>query len=235
MDSVVTVDEIGRVTLIKRKGMRNIRIRVTPYEGVIVSMPFRVSHKEALKLVKNKAVWIRAQLAQHVGKVTCFTPESPFCTRAHKLSMQPEMREDIFVRLTGDIISARYPIHIPPEDITIQQAVRSGIERAWRKEALRYIPERTAYLAAKNQLRYKSVSIRNAKTRWGSCSSNNTINISLFCMRLPDELIDYVILHELAHTVIKSHSRKFWEFLQSLEPNAFELNNQLKQYAPALY
>ncbi|RJP60586.1 MAG: M48 family peptidase [Candidatus Auribacter fodinae] len=235
MNTIVTLDDIGQVTLIKRKAMRNIRIRITPHGEVIVSMPYRVSHKEALKLVQNKSGWIRAQLDRSAARMSVFTPESRFSTRSHALYMYPEMREDISVRLTEKHITVRYPLHLHPEDSMLQQAVRSGVERAWRKEALEYIPERVAYFADKHNLRYKSVAVRNAKTRWGSCCAKNSINISLFCMRLPDELIDYIILHELAHTVVKSHNRRFWEFLLSLEPNVYGLNNRLKQYTPAVY
>ena len=76
-------------------------------------------------------------------------------------------------------------------------------------------------------LSYNKVSIRHQKTRWGSCSSNNNINL----INLPLKLIDYVILHELVHTVEKNHSTNFWNLLNTYLPNAKNLNRELDKYA----
>ena len=75
------------------------------------------------------------------------------------------------------------------------------------------------------------VKINNAKTRWGSCSIENNITLSLQLMRLPDYLIDYVILHELAHTKVKNHSIHFWDFLDSItDSKAKNLDKELKSF-----
>jgi predicted metal-dependent hydrolase len=65
-------------------------------------------------------------------------------------------------------------------------------------------------LAEKHGFSYNRVFIRNQKTRWGSCSSKNNINLNVNLVRLPGELADYVIIHELVHTRIKNHSKRFW-------------------------
>jgi hypothetical protein len=70
--------------------------------------------------------------------------------------------------------------------------------------------ERLQELAELHDFRFNRVSIRNQKTKWGSCSAKNNISLNINLVRLPDELRDYVILHELVHTRIKNHSRKFW-------------------------
>ena len=72
--------------------------------------------------------------------------------------------------------------------------------------------------------------IKNAKTRWGSCSSINNINLNLHLMRLSDELIDYVILHELVHTKIKNHQKEFWDLLNIVSGDAKGLDRELKKY-----
>ncbi|MBL7188971.1 MAG: M48 family metallopeptidase [Phycisphaerae bacterium] len=70
--------------------------------------------------------------------------------------------------------------------------------------------ERLEGLAELHDFRFNKVSIRNQKTKWGSCSAKNNINLNMNLVRLPAELTDYVILHELVHTRIKNHSSKFW-------------------------
>ena len=64
--------------------------------------------------------------------------------------------------------------------------------------------------------KYAKASIRNQKTKWGSCSAKNNISLNINLVRLPDELRDYVILHELVHTRHKNHSNRFWETLDTV-------------------
>ena len=99
---------------------------------------------------------------------------------------------------------------------------------ALRKEAKKILPQRLEELAKKHGFKYNKVAIRNAKTRWGSCSYRNNINLNLHLARLDGDLIDYVILHELCHTVEKNHGAKFWALLHKHMPNATELRKKLK-------
>jgi predicted metal-dependent hydrolase len=85
-------------------------------------------------------------------------------------------------------------------------------------------------LCKKNGLTCNRVKVKNQKTRWGSCSVKNNINLNVNLVRLPEELIDYVILHELIHTKIKNHSKLFWEELSKLVPNPKRLDKMLRQY-----
>jgi hypothetical protein len=76
--------------------------------------------------------------------------------------------------------------------------------------------------------------VKNQKTRWGSCSDKNNINLNINLVRLPDELIDYVILHELVHTRIKNHSHQFWEEMNKVVEDPKSLDKKLRQYTPSL-
>jgi hypothetical protein len=72
--------------------------------------------------------------------------------------------------------------------------------------------------------------VKNQKTRWGSCSEKNNINLNANLVLLPDELIDYAILHELVHTRVKKHSKRFWDELDKLVGNAKKLDQKLKKH-----
>jgi len=87
--------------------------------------------------------------------------------------------------------------------------------KALRKKAVEYLPERLRILAGLHGFTYNSIRISKSKSRWGSCSSKKNIGLSLFLMNLSSHLIDYVILHELCHTIEMNHSHKFWELLDS--------------------
>jgi predicted metal-dependent hydrolase len=90
---------------------------------------------------------------------------------------------------------------------------------------------RLKYLAEKHGFKYNRVALRNQKTRWGSCSSKNNINLNINLASLPQDLMDYVILHELTHTKIKNHSKDFWNHLEKHTPNPKQQNKELKNYA----
>ncbi len=100
---------------------------------------------------------------------------------------------------------------------------------ALRKQAKKILPKRLSELANLHGFKYNKVAIRNAKTRWGSCSYYNNINLNMHLIKLDNELIDYVILHELCHTIEKNHSKRFWDLLESHLPNSKELRKKLKQ------
>ncbi|MBC8415349.1 MAG: DUF45 domain-containing protein [Candidatus Cloacimonetes bacterium] len=85
-------------------------------------------------------------------------------------------------------------------------------------------------LAKRFGFSYNKVSIRNQKTRWGSCSHNNNISLNRKILRLPDKLQEYILLHELVHTRIKDHSIKFWQELEKILPQARKLNKELKKH-----
>ncbi len=85
-------------------------------------------------------------------------------------------------------------------------------------------------LSEKHGIPYNRVFIRNQKTRWGSCSQKNNINLNINLVRLPDELIDYTILHELAHIRVKNHGRQFWDELEKLVEGARKLDRKLKRF-----
>ena len=96
--------------------------------------------------------------------------------------------------------------------------------------ARQHLIERLNILSQKHGFNYRKVFIKNQKTRWGSCSGKNNINLNINLIRLPDELIDYTILHELVHTRVKNHSRRFWDQMDKLLGDAKKLDRKLIEY-----
>lgn len=87
-----------------------------------------------------------------------------------------------------------------------------------RQLAQIFLPDRVKYLARKHDFTYTSVTCRHQTTRWGSCSFRNRISLNTELMRLPAELRDYIILHELTHTRHKHHQKAFWNYLEIVLP-----------------
>ena len=103
-----------------------------------------------------------------------------------------------------------------------------------RREAKAHLPRRVAELAHMHGFHYDRLTIRDSKTRWGSCSSRNTISLSLYLMQVPEHLQDYVILHELCHTVHHDHSPRFWALMDKVtDGKAHALRAELHHYHTA--
>ena len=99
-----------------------------------------------------------------------------------------------------------------------------------KQAAKEFLEGRIKELADKFGFVYNKVNIRNQKTRWGSCSGKNNINLNMQLMNIPNHLIDYVILHELVHIKVKNHSPLFWGSLDRYVGNAKAIDKELKKY-----
>jgi len=97
--------------------------------------------------------------------------------------------------------------------------IMSALDNIDRAEAKHKLIERLQHLAAEHCFTYNRVFIRNQKTRLGTCSNRNNISLNIKVSRLPEELMDYVILHELAHTRVKNHGNDFWMLMDKLVGN----------------
>jgi predicted metal-dependent hydrolase len=103
-----------------------------------------------------------------------------------------------------------------------------------REDARKILNQRLSELAAEHDFEYNRVFIRRQKTRWGSCSSKNNINLNMNLLHLPSELVDYVLLHELTHTRVKDHSPNFWDELETVCPGSKKKRRRLKKYGYCL-
>jgi predicted metal-dependent hydrolase len=99
------------------------------------------------------------------------------------------------------------------KDLEKQTPPKIKLPEIDKTKAKVFLESQLASLAAKHGFSYNRVFVRNQKTRWGSCSSQNNINLNINLVRLPEELQNYVLLHELVHTKVRNHSRKFWNEL----------------------
>ena len=114
--------------------------------------------------------------------------------------------------------------------IKLQTQKKDELPEINRKIARKVLCRRIGELAQLHNFVYNRISIRKQKTRWGSCSSKNNINLNMNLLHLPPELMDYVLLHELVHTRVKNHSNDFWDELDTVVPNARIIDRKLKDY-----
>ena len=115
----------------------------------------------------------------------------------------------------------------------IEPLTRSELEELAQK-ALEYIPERAAYYAKILGVRYNRITIRNQRTRWGSCSAKGNLNFNCILMLTPPEAIDSVVVHELCHLKHMNHSKAFYQEIEKVFPDYDQWHRWLKANQPQL-
>lgn len=224
---VVQIKPIGNVTFSQNRRSKNIKVSVKTDKSVLVSYPFYVSSKEVLSFITKNEDWILHQQKKMDARKTTIEPNSELKTKLHTVQ---------FIKGTQNRITQKdSEISIIVTDFESDEC-RSFIDHylteIYRFEAKRILPIRLVELASKFNFPFNNVTIRNNRRNWGSCSSKNNISLNLQMMKLPDELIDYILLHELVHTKIKNHSSKFWDKLNEItNMQARELAREVHKYS----
>lgn len=229
-EKVIDVEPVGQVVLVRNERSRYFRLRVKPTGHAHVSMPVLASESKAVEFVKSKAAWIQEQQQKLKTGLTVFGQDSAFRTKFHQLKIVKVKQANVSNLIGNGIIQINIPENHDHQLPPIQHFIRRTLTEVMRYEAKVYLPFRLKELADKHQFQFEKVFVKHVKSRWGSCSHTNNINLNVHLMRLPDHLTDYVLLHELAHTREKNHSRSFWDLLESVCPNSKQLDKELKKY-----
>lgn len=196
-----------------------------------LTFPFLISEKTALVFLENNREWALQKIQAikaYQPPVIIINENQSVKTRSHRLEFVSTDGDEIKVNVRSGIIRVQYPARESVTNPRVQEGIATGLLAAYRIEAGQYLPGRVSELAGRYGFKYGRLTIKNLKSRWGSCSAVNNINLNLHLMRLPDELIDYVILHELIHTRVKNHSPVFWQELGKILPDMKQLRHQLK-------
>jgi len=235
IEKIHYISEIGcNAVFRKKKGVKNLTIRIKPDGEVNVTVPWYVSLNEAEIFIKKKKKWINETRERSLQnqKNNVFDYGLIMNTKFHKISVhkttktRPAYLIDyhkalIFIPEKNDIFS---------DDM--QSFIKYAIHEVLRSEAKEYLPGRVQQLAKEYGFSYKTVKVKNMKTRWGSCSSQNNINLNIQLMRFPQKYIDYIIMHELLHTKIKNHGSGFWKELNLICPEAKQLARTIRRANP---
>lgn len=154
--------------------------------------------------------------------------------KSHHLITRMASSNTSSVTKHGQQIIVSLPEGVDITDDTVQALIRPVVIDALRKEAKSYLPRRLAFLSKQHGFTYSKVRFSHASSRWGSCSSNGTISLNIALMKLPFHLIDYVLIHELAHTEQMNHSKLFWETVGRCEPRYKSYRGEIKEYSPSI-
>lgn len=218
------------VTIYKRRANRSLRLSLGPDGAVRVTMPAWAPYQAGLSFVRSRQAWITAQrqpprllrTGQAIGK-------------AHHLHFQTSPAASRpSSRINGSQIVVSYPDHMEGRDPAVQAVANQASIRALRRQAEQLLPLRLGHLAEQHGFQFAGVSIKQLRSRWGSCDHHRRIVLNLFLMQLPWQYIDYVLIHELTHTKILKHGPEFWQAMEQVLPNVKQLRKELKDHKPVL-
>lgn len=230
-EQINTYPSIGQVSYKRNLRAKRLSIRIKRSGEVKITIPGILPFKTAEDFVLSKKVWIIEKVQEIKSQKQEFIIDG-FKTSTHILKFIPSNTSNIRISYNKPIIAVNYPVSLEINNANVQNAAKKAIELAYRIEAQEYLPGRLKVLASENGFKFSKVTIRKSVTRWGSCSSKNNISLSLHLMKLPATLIDYILLHELCHTVHKNHGPKFWELLNlKSDGNAKFLAKEVKKYS----
>lgn len=207
-------EEFGTITIRKSARAHQVRIRVAPNGTLRASMPLYAPLFLLKRLIKSSRPELRAMLKKARPRTTYTNGQK--VGKSHTLIVRAAPR--FRVELSGQQIIITAPENTSLADSAFDQKIRPIIISALRTEAKSYLPRRLRYLSEATGLSYAKVRFSHASSRWGSCSSQKTISLNIALMKLPFELIDYVLLHELAHTRHMNHSDDFWQLVKQFDP-----------------
>ncbi|WP_066630482.1 M48 family metallopeptidase [Labilibacter marinus] len=236
---LIDIKGVGPVLFQASKKAKRLSIKLKPFEPVKVVVPADMHPREALAFVESNKQWIlnnMAKVKEKENDLTIFDEQTQFKTRSFALRIQKSSLSQMRMQLKQGILFIEYPAKLDVKSASVQDNIRYGIEEAMRISAKNYLPQRLHQLALQFGFSYNRVFIKNLKSRWGSCSNVNNINLNLHLMRLPDRLIDSVLLHELCHTKEKNHGPRFWALMDKVtQGRAKMLDKEMKDYRTVIY
>ncbi len=226
----VAIPDIGQVVIRKRRNTRSMRLRIDVHGNPSVTIPYAIPYFIAVEYVKKHKDWIKTEQAKH----TTLLHDNQAIGRLHTLAFQyDEAATTPKGRVTSKAVIVRHNSSVQNKDV--QTAAKKAAIRALKLQARHFLPKRLRDIALREQYDYSDVSVKQLKGRWGSCNQDKAIVLNIFLMELPIELIDYVILHELAHTRVMHHGPDFWKELGAhTEDDPKKLRAQLKLFQPTI-
>lgn len=219
--------EFGKVTIRKSGRSRSMKVSVAPTGELRVSLPTYVPTFMAKRMVSSSREEIRSLLAR---RPVLQIEDGMTIGKSHSLHIR-KGSEYSLKRSGQQIILTLQDINLANESHILTD-VRAQIVAALRREAKHHLPKRLEYLAKLHNFTYTSVRFTHASSRWGSCNQHQAITLNIALMNVPFELIDYVLIHELAHTVELNHSAQFWNKVAGADPKYKTHKKLLKNYSP---
>jgi predicted metal-dependent hydrolase len=215
-------------TLISSNLAKNISFKIGINTGLEIVVPGRFNREELPRIIKNKKGWILKNYKQ----------------TQKKLSQKPKFQNGAVINILGEgkVLHLcrrkknRSEIKETPCDIFLYcngmlSDAKETFKKYLRKKAKEYFTIRTDEISRQMGTKFNKITIRGQKSRWGSCSKNKNLNFNWRLMLTNPQIVDFIIIHELAHTVHMNHSKSFYRLVEAHCPDHKKLNKALKEHS----
>ena len=227
--SIIEHPEWGTIIVTRNARARRIILRSRP-DGIYVTIP-PFATKSDIERAINECV---PKLLQRQPQKETATIDSNYCYESKNFTFRiAEHGRSLFqLQHNGKDFTLLCPDGIDYYSNEIQELMHRALTQAIACRAKEMLPQRLRRLAEEKGFTYNRCTVRNVHSRWGSCNINRNISLNIYLALLPDELIDYVLLHELCHTVEMNHSDRFWALMDKVTApaKAKDLRKRLKTY-----
>jgi predicted metal-dependent hydrolase len=215
-------------TLKRSTRRRSIGLRIDD-RGLTVSVPLRASEKWLHSVLQDKAHWV-------VEKLDGWQTRKPMETRWADGETISWLGELLTLRVVQSLFAA--PAQQRGSELWLFFAngseaaqIEQAVSLWYQQQAGQLFAERVAHFAPLLNVAPRAVKLSAAKTQWGSCTARGTVRLNVQLIKLPPTLIDYVVVHELAHLREMNHSAAFWRVVETVCPDYAKLRRKLKTFA----
>lgn len=215
-------------TLKRSSKRRSIGLRID-HRGLTVSMPLRASEKWLDTVLQEKAQWV-------VEKLDGWQARAPVEINWAEGESIDYLGEQLTLRVELSLLST--PAQLRKNELWVfvkndqePHKIEQAVIRWYQQEALPLFKQRVGHYAPLLNVLPRTVKLSNAKTQWGCCTARGTVHLNLQLIKLPLHLIDYVVVHELAHLREMNHSAAFWQEVESVCPDYLLRRAELKSIA----
>lgn len=208
-----------------RKEVKHARLRVSEDGRVRIIAPPAFSEDDISAMLKKKARWIDKNLKYFNGmsKIELQRNQLLLFGNRYNYFFDTTYAQKVVIDHEHKTITSKRDLLDPNTQ-----------EKWYRRLAKKHLNKRTQELSAKLKLPYNKLFIRESRTKWGNCSKDKNISLNWKLIKAPEQVIDYLIIHELLHTVVMNHTHKFWTLMKSYYPDYKESIKWLEKYGNSL-
>ncbi|MBR5127551.1 MAG: M48 family metallopeptidase [Roseburia sp.] len=210
--------ETIEVSIIK-SNRKSLSIAIQPEGSLFVKAPVALSDDEILKWIKSKTAWIIRQREKLLNQQRV-NPPKRYVTgeKFSYLGCEYELEIRISEGRAGlvRILENKLVVFSKTDS---EETVQKILNSWYVEQAKIWIPKRVRFFAGLMRESYKNITIKNQKKRWGSCSSDRNLNFNWRLIMMPEDVIDYVVVHELCHLKQMNHSKAFWNEVEKMLPD----------------
>lgn len=205
----MTVDRRGEIQVLAPK-----RVSASVIEDFVLSNLEWIEKQQVIQTMRHEE-----HLKKNPPKQFLPGEKFRFYGLERELVFEPTEKSKLFFEIVENYLVAHTPQGTTNAP-TLRQNLKLALAKFAEAEARRHLTERLQYWSQKMELKFSGVSFRNQKTRWGSCSTAGHISLNWKLVFAPEAVIDYVVIHELAHLVHANHSVRFWNLVETYDPEA---------------